>query len=169
MKKYSPFITLLTIVLIAAALYMYCGKKDETMLTQKEQAKVQQDVSKMADDIAHDITKDGPSAWLRYFANTPDFFMAVNGQLAFANNDSATAFIQNVLPKIIHDITLQWNNIRIDPLTNDLAVMAADYKETITDAAGKQANNNGYFTAIAQKTEQGWKLRNLHWSMLSAK
>jgi len=33
--------------------------------------------------VAHDVTQEGPLAWLKFFNTGPEFFMAVNGQLAF--------------------------------------------------------------------------------------
>src|SRR5690348_4806637 len=39
--------------------------------------------------VAHDVTQDGPLAWLKFFDDGPQFFMAVNGQLAFPNATAA--------------------------------------------------------------------------------
>ena len=39
--------------------------------------------------VAHDVTQEGPLAWLKFFDTGPGFFMAVNGQLAFPNAAAA--------------------------------------------------------------------------------
>jgi hypothetical protein len=111
----------------------------------------------------------GQVAWLRYFENTPEFFMASDGQLVFPNIDSATRFINNTLVKKINKIELHWSNIHIDPLSVMFAGMAASFHEDITDFTGKKISVDGYFTGIAQKTPHGWQLRNLHWSIIAPK
>jgi hypothetical protein len=123
----------------------------------------------MIESIAKDVSHDGPIAWLQYFENTPNFFMAADGRLAFSNNDSAAQFIKNSLVKSVSKIELHWNNIRIDPLSGKLAGIGAEYHEDITYDTGKRLPYDGYFTALAEQTPQGWKLRNAHWSLLVTK
>jgi hypothetical protein len=141
-----------------------CNNNSTTPLNATQLTVAKDSTALLMDSIAQDITHDGPTAWLKYFENTPTFFMAADGQLAFANNDSATNFIRHILAKNIKAITLRWNNVRIDPLTASLASIGADYHEDITDFSSKTTPYEGYFTAIAEQTPQGWKLRNLHWS-----
>ena len=142
-----------------------CNNNTETF-TSKERSLVQDSVQLMAESIAKDISREGPIIWLRYFENTPDFFMAADGQLVFPNIDTATSFVNNILIKIMPKIQLHWSNIRIDPLTNKLASISAIYHEDITDPTGKMTPHDGYFTGIAHQTSQGWKLRNAHWSSI---
>lgn len=151
-------------IMIVLLICMISSCTDQS-LTQKESAAVTDSVSQLAQTIAKDISHDGPAAWLKYFETNPNFFMASDGQLVFANNDSATNFIKNVLVKNITKIELQWKDIRIDPLTQNFADMAATFHEDITDITGKTMPYDGYFTAIAERGTQGWQLRNAHWSI----
>jgi hypothetical protein len=152
------------ILLTLIALTVSCSSNLETFSPQKKKA-VEDSVLIMAEKIAKDVSKEGPVAWLRYFENSSDFFMASNGQLVFANYDSAKNIVNNTLVKSIAKIELRWSNIRIDPLTSGLAGMAANFHEDITDANGSKVPADGYFTAIAEQTSRGWKLRNAHWSI----
>ena len=157
------------IIVIVAIAYCSCLVACHTnndILQPNETIAVQDSVATLARAIAKDVTLDGPVAWLRYFDSSANFFMASGGELQFANYDSAKNFINNTLVKSISKIELHWTDIRIDPLTLKLAGMAATFHENITDASGKQFSFNGYFTATAKQTPQGWKLHNLHWSML---
>lgn len=138
-------------------------------LTFNQSTEIKDSVEEMVKLIAEDISHDGPIAWLRYFENSPQFFMASEGQLVFSNNDSATTFIKNILIKQIRKIDLDWSNIRIDPFTSNFASIAATWHEEITDFTDKKISQGGYFTAIAEKTIHGWKLRNAHWSVLKSK
>jgi hypothetical protein len=146
------------------SIFISCGSKTDS-LTQQQSIEVKDSVQKMMDRIASDISHDGPIAWLKYFENTSDFFMASEGQIVFANSDSATIFIKNTLVKQIKKIELHWSNVRIDPLTNKFANIGATWNEDLTDFADNKTPQRGYFTAVAEKTLQGWQLRNAHWSV----
>ncbi|MGA7161378.1 MAG: hypothetical protein WBZ48_10275 [Bacteroidota bacterium] len=118
----------------------------------------------MADAIVRDLHNDGPNAWLHYFSRSQQFFMASNGQLVFPNNDSATIFVHEFSKKI-RRVDLTWNDVRIDSLAPNLAVLAASFSEIQTSITGEQVAPAGYFTGIVEYTPSGWKLRDAHWSM----
>jgi hypothetical protein len=122
-------------------------------------------ITAMTDSIASDLRAQGPSAWLRYFDRTPGFFMASDGSMAFPSNDSATKAVHNIAAVLKH-ADLQWGALRIDSLSPGMAQLAAPFDETMIDSAGKETKISGYFTAIAQRGETGWKLRNAHWSIV---
>ena len=142
-----------------------CSNKPDS-LNPKQVSDIRDSVQLMVESIAKNVSREGSVAWLRYFENSPDFFMAADGQLVFPNIDTATNFINNVVVKIMPKIELRWSNIRIDQLAHKLAGISAIYHEDITDPAGKMAPHDGYFTGIAHQTPQGWKLQNAHWSSL---
>jgi hypothetical protein len=143
-----------------------CNNNAETF-TAKERSIVQDNVKLMTDSIAITVSHEGPIAWLKYFENTPDFFMVSDGQLVFPNIETAKIFINNTLIKVISKIQLRWSNIRIHPLTHSFANISAVYYEDITDSTGKTTPHDGYFTAIAHQTSEGWKLNNAHWSSMT--
>jgi hypothetical protein len=145
-----------------------CHNNNES-LTSVQRSVVEDSVHQMLASIAKAISHEGPIAWLEYFENSPDFFMAADGQLAFANNDSATNFLKNTYAKSIYKIELSWNHVRIDPFSSQVAGVAAVFHEDITDTAGRKSPSDGYFTGIAHQTAQGWQLRNAHWSIVHAR
>jgi hypothetical protein len=138
---------------------------DANSLTQSQYSIVKNDVTQMVESIAKNVSDKGPVAWLLYFENTPDFFMASEGQLQFPNIDTATSFINNTLVHNISKIELLWSNIRIDPLTRELANIGATFHEDIINIDGRKIPVDGYFTGIAHQTSLGWKLHNAHWSI----
>jgi hypothetical protein len=138
-----------------------CGTQP---LTPSRAAAVESGVRAFMGTVAHDVTQDGPAAWRKHFADSPAFFMAADGHLAFPDSASATAGIQNLTRTIKH-IELQWgNDLRVDPLTADLAAVAASYHETIVGATARSLDASGYFTATAEHRQGGWQFRNAHWS-----
>ncbi len=154
---------LCVLVAVFAASLAGCQPKDTSIPDAKQSTDIQAEVTLMADSIARDLNSEGPTAWLRYFDKSPQFFMASYGALAFPNFLSAADFVQEYA-RSVRRIELRWTNVRVDPLTTGLAVMGAEFHEVITDTAGKDVPADGYFTAVAEKTPAGWRLRDLHWS-----
>ena len=141
-------------LLLAALTFIGCGKHqaapDESQsLTPGRAAVVDDGVRAFMQVVAHDVTDDGPAAWRRHFADTPSFFMAVDGSMAFPNSAAATAGIQS-FARTIKQIELRWgNDLRVDPLTPNLAVVASSYHEVQVKTAGQRVEENGFFTGTA--------------------
>jgi hypothetical protein len=134
-------------------------------LTPERSSAVERDVRAFANAVAHDVTQDGPAAWRRHFADSPSFFMVVNGHMVFPDSASATTGIQNFARTIKH-IELHWgDDLRVDPLTPELAVLAATYHEIRVDTAGNRVDENGFFTSTAEFRNGHWQFRNAHWSV----
>jgi hypothetical protein len=133
-------------------------------LTPAQSAVVENDVRAFTSIVAQDVTQDGPTAWRKHFADTPSFFMAVDGHMAFPNSAAATAGIQ-ALPQSIRHVELRWgNDLRVDPLTENLAVVATSFHEVLTSPAGRRVEENGFFTGVAEYRDGRWQFRNAHWS-----
>ena len=129
-----------------------------------DRAAVENGVRAFTQTVAQDVSRDGPAAWRKHFADTPTFFMAVDGHLQYADSAAATQGIQAVT-RVIKQITLQWGDgLRVDPLTADLAVMAAPYHEVMVNADGGRVEASGYFTATVENRDGRWQFRNAHWS-----
>ena len=148
--------------------FIFSCKQDTKPLYEDSVSGVKDSVQQMMSFMAKDVTLKGPIAWLHYFEDTSAFFMASEGELAFPNYDSAQQVINRVLVKSIRKIDLHWSGIRINPLTATSASIAATFHENITDFEGRTSTVDGYFTAIANQTLQGWKLLNAHWSTTAA-
>jgi hypothetical protein len=160
----------ISFVLIGLILLISSCKNHSDYLSQrKPDPAVQDGVHQMLDSIARNVSDKGPVAWLNYFENTPDFFMATDGQLDFPSRDTAAIIINNKIVKQIIAIELKWNNIHIDALSGTLAAIGADFHEDVTDTNGNNLPVNGYFTGIAHRSAEGWQLRNLHWSIKKEK
>jgi hypothetical protein len=107
---------------------------------------------------------EGPLAWLKFFNTGPEFFMAVNGQLAFPNAAAAKEGTQN-FARTINRIDLTWgDDLHVDPLTAELAVVAASWREIQVDKAGHRIEEAGYFTGLAEYRGGRWRFRDAHWS-----
>jgi hypothetical protein len=156
------------LLLAAIALSFSCNYA-KPQLTPDEIWHVQRKVTRLTKNIEKDLSAKGPSAWINYVQDTANFFMANDGKLAFKDSKSAIAFIRDTLVKNTSKINLQWNNMRVDPLSNSIASIGSDYHEEATDKNGKTITWNGYFTATAVLIDDNWKLRNMHWSSVPAK
>jgi len=131
--------------LLAASLSAGCSSASRP-LTVTRAGEVDKEVRAFARDVARGVTQEGPAAWRRYFSDSPEFFMAADGQMAFPNGASAMAAIPDLV-RTIRQIDLQWGEeMRVDPLPADLAVLATPYHEVRTGPAGGRVSEAGYFT-----------------------
>jgi hypothetical protein len=152
-------------LLLAAVLSVACGSHRHRGLTAADAAAVDKDVRAFARVVAQDVSQEGPAAWRRHFADSPAFFMASDGQLAFPNSAAATAGIQ-AFARTIKTISLEWgDDLRVDPLTPRLAVMAASWREIRVDAAGARVDQAGFFTGVVEYRDGRWQFRDAHWSV----
>jgi hypothetical protein len=140
------------------------GSGESPSLTPARAAAVVAGVRAFAATVARDVTQEGPLAWSKHFDNGPAFFMAVNGQMAFPNGTAAKQGIQSAALSIKH-IELRWgDDLRVDALTPELAVVAAPWHEIQMDAAGHTVEVSGFFTGLAEYRDRHWQFRNAHWS-----
>jgi hypothetical protein len=134
-------------------------------MTAARAAAVDDSVRAFARAVAHDITQEGPAAWRRHFVDSPAFFMASEGRLVFPNSASATAGIRD-FAGTIKQIELRWgDDLRVDPLTPDLAVVAASWREVRVGTDGRRLEEAGFFTGTAEHRDGRWQFRNAHWSV----
>jgi hypothetical protein len=140
------------------------GSAELQSLTPARDAAIDESARTFMHTVAHVVTQDGPLAWLKFFDTSPGFFMAVNGQLAFPNAAAAKEGTQN-FARTINRIDLTWgDDLRVDPLTAELAVVAASWREIQVDRAGHRIEEAGYFTGLVEYRDGHWRFRDAHWS-----
>jgi hypothetical protein len=149
---------------LGLSLLLLAGAQTAAALSPSERGSVSAQVRSFAAEIARAVSRDGPLAWQRYFVSGPEFFMGVNGELQFADGAAAARGIA-ALPHFIRKITLTWgDDLRVDPLTPDLAVLVSSYTEVIVSPQGISHTDHGLFSALAERRGAGWQLRDVHWS-----
>jgi hypothetical protein len=165
MRKSSSFVYLS--VLAIATFCLRSAVSGQSLSIAPERALiVKTAVNTFMQAVAQGVTKEGPTAWSQYFADDPAFFMAVDGHLVFPDNAAASAGIHQAAIEIKH-IDLVWGtDLRVDPLTPDLAVVATSWKEVQVNAAGKRKEEAGFFTGVAEYRKGRWQLRDAHWSLV---
>ena len=164
-----PVLTWLSTAVLAAFALAGCsaraaGSAESQSLPPVRAAAIGESARTLMRTAAHDVTQEGPLAWLKFFNTGPEFFMAVNGQLAFPNAAAAKEGTQNFARTINH-IELTWgDDLRVDPLTAELAVVAASWREIQVDKAGHRIEETGYFTGLVEYRDGHWRFRDAHWS-----
>lgn len=155
----------LAAAIIAAGCAADLARASESQrLTPERATAVDRAVHEFMRTVAQSVTQDGPTAWLKYFDSGPAFFMAVNGQMAFPNAAAAQEGTRKFAQTVPH-IELKWgDDLRIDPLTAELAIVAASWHETMVDVGGHRIDQSGYLTGLAEYREGRWQFRDLHWS-----
>jgi hypothetical protein len=148
----------------AYALHARASAQPPQSLSPAESAAVESAVKAFAQTVAHDVTHDGPLAWRKYLEDSPAFFMAVNGAMAFPDSAATKSGLDAFAPTIKH-IELKWgDDLRVDPLTPNLAVVAATYHELQVPTSGQPHEETGFFTGLAELQGGRWQFRDAHWS-----
>lgn len=159
------FVPLIAVLALAGCHMHHDRRGGPETLSAERAAAVTGEVRTFMQSVAQDITRDGPTAWRREFADTPAFFMAVEGRVAFADSAAVTAGLPAVAA-MIKQIELKWgDDLRVDPLTRNLAVVGTSWHEVQVDAAGKRVEESGYFTGVTEYREGQWQFRDAHWSV----
>jgi hypothetical protein len=154
-------------IFLGIAIFTGSYARSSQSITPARAATVDQEVHQLMRSVAHDVTEQGPLAWLKYFEAGSSFFMVVDGQMAFADGTAAREGTQSFSRTIQH-IELQWGDLRIDPLTSEFAVVGAPWREITVDNTGHRKEDLGFFTALAEFRDGRWQLRNAHWSSPAA-
>jgi len=156
--------SLLLAVTLAACVLGAAGASPSNSPTRDGATSVDQAVRAFMQTVSHSVTQDGPMAWIKYFDASPAFFMAVNGQIAFPNPAAAQEGTRKFAQTIRH-IELNWgDDLRVDPLTNEFAVVAVSWREIQLDTTGHSVTETGYFTGLVEYRKGQWQFRNAHWS-----
>jgi hypothetical protein len=156
--------SLLLVITVAACLPSGADASHTHSVTPNGAAPVDQAVRAFMQTVCDSVTQDGPMAWIKYFDASPAFFMAVNGQMAFPSTAAAQEGTRKFAQTIRH-IELKWgDDLRVDPLTNEFAVVAVSWREIQVDTTGHSVTETGYFTGLAEYREGRWQFRDAHWS-----
>jgi hypothetical protein len=161
---------LLPLVLLLAVAASGCGahfnSRDTCALTPAQKDATEAAVRKFVASVATDINHDGPAAWRKEFADSPSFFMASEGLLVLRNSQTASQAIDQLARTVKH-IDLRWgDDLRVDPLTPNLAVVGVSYHETRDDTEGHHVDETGFFTGLAENRDGRWQFRDAHWSVV---
>ena len=81
--------SLLLAVVLAACVPCAAGASHSHSVTPNGASSVDQAVRAFMQTVSQSVTQDGPMAWIKFFDASPEFFMAVNGQMAFPNGAAA--------------------------------------------------------------------------------
>jgi hypothetical protein len=157
-------------LLVIAVGLVGCGRVGERSehargLTAEQRAGAEDGARRFVLQVAQDVTRDGPAAWRGEFADSPAFFMASEGKLVFPTSQAATQGIDS-FAHITKRIELHWgDDLKIDVLTPELAVVGTTWHEVRDDTEGHHVEESGYFTGLVEKRNGKWEFRDAHWSV----
>lgn len=153
-----------TLLALAGCAISCDAPKGSASFNGARKAAIQGEVREFAESVARDVTEKGPVGWQKHLADDPAFFLASDGKMQFPNRQTAREGIEEFTRTIPH-VELNWgDDLRVDPLTADLAQMAASWHEVLVDNSGHRAEETGFFTGLVEKREGQWQFRNAHWS-----
>lgn len=156
------------IFIVAAISAIGCGRSRGPVelgeaLTEQGKAAVEGSVRQFMNSVEQGVTRDGPAAWSGEFSSDPTFFMVSDGMVVFPSGAAAAQGIQS-LKAAIKRIELHWGeDLRVDALTPNFAVVGTSWQE-VRDMAGHEVKDQGYFTGLVERRNGKWEFRDAHWS-----
>jgi hypothetical protein len=115
------------------------------------------------DSIPPALAAEGPSAWLDFFEDSPSFFMASDGAIAFPDQSSAEAFLEDFSTRV-SAMSLEWFQPRFEILSAGVVVVITSYHEEITMTDGTLSSFGGSVSGVIRNHAGLWRLQHLHWS-----
>lgn len=150
--------------LLAPGLFCCARPAAAQQHTQMSAQEVERSARAFMQSVARDVTQQGPTAWRKYFSHGPRFFMASGGHLVFPDYPAADKAITGLAATIKH-IDLAWgSDVRVDPLSPTLAVVATPWHEVRTVTSGR-VEDSGFFTGVVEYMDGHWQFRDVHWSV----
>jgi hypothetical protein len=163
--RLAPWVLLVAVA--ASGCGLHFNPADSCSLTPAQKDATEAAVRRFVATVASDINRDGPAAWHKEFAASPNFFMASEGLLVFPDSQTASQAIDNLARTVKH-IELRWgNDLRVDPLTPGLAVVGATYHEIRDDTQGHHVDETGFFSGVVENSNGQWQFRDAHWSVVA--
>jgi hypothetical protein len=160
------FWVVLAVAVMGTAGCMHDAGEQTQGVTAENRAKLEAGVRQFMSTVEQDVTRDGPAAWAHEFSSEPTFFMASDGVLAFPSGAAAAQGIQS-LRQAIKKIELHWgDDLRVDVLTPEFAVVGASWRETreMQGNEVKELKEQGYFSGVVEQRNGKWQFRDAHWS-----
>lgn len=105
----------------------------------------------------------GPSAWLDFFEDSPSFFMASDGAIAFSDRSAAETYLDG-FSRSVSEMALEWHEPRFEDLGGDVVVVTASYDETIRMHDGTESSFAGRMSGVIRRQANRWRFQHLHWS-----
>lgn len=144
-------------IIFTAVLLASCG--EPIKLSEKEQEDIINDVTIMMKNYCKDVKQSGLTAEFRYLDNSSDFFWVPPGYKSSISYDSVAAILKRNA-SIYKSVDNSYQNLRIIPLSKELASYTAKVNSVMTDTTGKTSAFTLIETGIVIKRKDGWKLLN---------
>ena len=132
----------------------WLGCRDSHNLSEAQRATVAGGVKEMMATVSDSLKTKGPSAWLPYLQNSPEFKWEYKGVVS--KYDAVVAGLQQ---QSLHyqSIAIVWDSVEIKPQTLDQALLSAKFSETSIKFGGEQSTYVGSLNAKIVLSPGGWK------------
>lgn len=157
MKKLVFFLLFSTIIV---SLFISCVKNTKTELTLEQKRTIQNEVTDQYDKALSAINQLNSVLWFEFWSK--DGFLSVYSGVDYFDNrsaliDTVTNWFSNRTSQKFEPV-----DIRVTPLTPELALLTSKIKYEILFKNENQYNFKGLHTLIWKKEQSGWKIIHMH-------
>lgn len=141
---------------IVSLLILSCRQSDFPLM-EAEKKLIIDSIIQTLNQYYDDIRAEGLTAEFRYLDNSPEFYWVPPGFSIAISYDSVATILRQNAP-LLRKIDNQWDTLRIDPLSHELATYTGRLHSTVTDTAGHVSESSLVETGVLIKRRDGWKL-----------
>lgn len=134
-------------------------KEPSPELTERDQVKIIEEVTKMLENYCADIKSEGFLAELEYLDTSSQFFWIPPGYKSPISYDSVTTLIKENAP-MYSLIDNEWESLEVKALSRDMASYAGQLHSFMMDTSGMSQKRRMMESGIAIRRGNGWKLLN---------
>ena len=147
--------------LLCLAAVVGCQANGSNPLTEAEKAEIAEAARQVVDSAFAAIVRVDPPGLMRHFATGSEATFSADGMIV-PGHDSIATFFGAALAnwRSVDSASLQ--NVRVAVVSRDAAVVTANYRERVTDAAGNLSWNAGAWTSTLALREGQWKIVDSH-------
>jgi hypothetical protein len=130
--------------------------RHESELTESQRNRIIDEITEMAIQFFVDSEAKNLEAVLSYLDNTEKFYWVFPPDPTPVSRDDLAALLKTEM-ETNNSVVSTWEEVRIEPLANDLAYYQGRFRQVVTDSAGSTAEFMGIESAMVVLREDGWK------------
>lgn len=132
-----------------------CGEKPLKM-NEEEKSEIVKAVKDMTANYFRDFYTRSIDTVLSHYDTSSSFFWAITPDTIALKRSAMVTMHRHAL-KDYTKFDGYWSNIKVEPLTNELAMYHGTYHVNTEDKSGKKGTITGVETGVMVKREDGWK------------
>lgn len=134
-----------------------CDGRSSAELSAEHAAAITDSVRALLADYEEQVRAGAWDRVLDFYAEDPRFHWLEDGTLAYSSRDEIGSSLEWLASRF-SDVQTSFEDPRVVPLAPGVAHVASPFRQSFVTGGGDTVSISGVVTAIAVRTDDGWKL-----------